>query len=771
MGCNQSKIENEESILRCKERKRYMKEAVSSRNAFAAAHSAYSTSLKNTGAALGDFSHGEVANPQSTTTGISTAGDNSYIPVLQPPEKPFDIPLPPPPLPDFSPTLQRAASMPEIKINKPDPRPIPNPILEEEDEELENEGSLRKRRSNRNVGVGAGGGVNSVGVGGGVNSNRRLDDEEDEAPPPMPPPLVKQPPISSDHIGNNNNSHHHHTMSNPQQNSAAWEYFFPSVEDIAGTSLNEEDEHGGVTFNRMQHTAMPSRVGIVEEAVTARMGVGVEVPGHIRREPEHIPESEEVVESPMESPLPSGLKMKQMPVTPPSMEAKRIVKHNNSVNLVQIFTDLDDHFLKASESAHEVSKLLEATRLHYHSNFADNRGHIDHSARVMRVITWNRSFKGIPNLDDGKDDFDSDEHETHATILDKLLAWEKKLYDEVKAGELMKFDYQRKVASLNRLKKRGNNSEALEKAKAAVSQLHTRYIVDMQSLDSTVSEINRLRDEQLYPRLVKLVEEMATMWKKMLSEHEKQSETVTLLRSLDPSQSPKQTSEHHHERTSQLWVVVQQWHSHFDMLVKNQKGYIKSLSNWLKLNLIPIESSLKEKVSSPPRVRSPPVQGLLHAWHDRLEKLPDELAKTAIGNFAAVIDTIFNQQEDEMVLKRKCEESRKELSRKTRQFEDWHHKYQQRKMPEEFDPEAEDANAPDEVVTEKQFLVEQVRKRLEHEEAEYEKQCLQVRQKTLGSLKNRMPELFRAMCDFSLECSKMYMELGSISQNLSQNSS
>lgn len=61
-------------------------------------------------------------------------------------------------------------------------------------------------------------------------------------------------------------------------------------------------------------------------------------------------------------------------------------------------------------------------------------GHIDHSARVMRVITWNRSFKGIPNLDDGKDDYDSDEHETHATILDKLLAWEKKLYDEVKVS-------------------------------------------------------------------------------------------------------------------------------------------------------------------------------------------------------------------------------------------------------------------------------------------------------------------------------------------------
>ena len=49
----------------------------------------------------------------------------------------------------------------------------------------------------------------------------------------------------------------------------------------------------------------------------------------------------------------------------------------------------------------------------------------------MRVITWNRSFRGLPNVDDGKDNFDSKEHETHATVLDKLLASEK-LYDEVK---------------------------------------------------------------------------------------------------------------------------------------------------------------------------------------------------------------------------------------------------------------------------------------------------------------------------------------------------
>lgn len=72
-------------------------------------------------------------------------------------------------------------------------------------------------------------------------------------------------------------------------------------------------------------------------------------------------------------------------------------------------------------------------------------------------------------------------------------------------GETMKFEYQRKMALLNKQKKRGVSSDALERTKAAVSHLHTRYIVDMQSMDSTVSEIYTLRDEQLHPKLVELV--------------------------------------------------------------------------------------------------------------------------------------------------------------------------------------------------------------------------------------------------------------------------
>lgn len=44
------------------------------------------------------------------------------------------------------------------------------------------------------------------------------------------------------------------------------------------------------------------------------------------------------------------------------------------VDLLRVLAEIDERFLKASESAGEVSKVLEANRMHYHSNFADNRG-------------------------------------------------------------------------------------------------------------------------------------------------------------------------------------------------------------------------------------------------------------------------------------------------------------------------------------------------------------------------------------------------------------
>jgi len=153
--------------------------------------------------------------------------------------------------------------------------------------------------------------------------------------------------------------------------SGAWEYFFPSFENIAGPSLNaaEEDAVSKVhDVERKVFDEKPNRVveEIDDEVVAPVRNVEVPEP---EPEPEPTPEPAPVPDEMMETPVGKGVKLKQ---TPSSVEGKRIVKH--SVNLQQIFADLDDNFLKASEAAHDVSKMLEATRLHYHSNFADNKG-------------------------------------------------------------------------------------------------------------------------------------------------------------------------------------------------------------------------------------------------------------------------------------------------------------------------------------------------------------------------------------------------------------
>ncbi|XP_076925266.1 protein ALTERED PHOSPHATE STARVATION RESPONSE 1-like [Bidens hawaiensis] len=716
MGCTQSKIENEEIVNRCKERKTVMKESVSARNAFAAAHFSYAAALKNTGAALSDYAQGEVDFPDHHhhPSSVDAVTSSTILPPAPPPP-PETFPEPPPQ------PLQRAATMPDLNSH-PD-------IIIEEDEDVDDDRSLKRRSSSRKS---------------GRSSSKR--ESEEGFPPPSPPESTPPPPPRPMETKLNRAA----PPPPPHDNMSSWDYFFPTMDQVAGSSLSDMDNEP----NGFEHEKVKLKQNSVNHI--NHDDVETEDGGDDDEEVDDVAH-EHVEESPAPSPPPPPKPVKKVRIPVPVPTDTREYRPSGKgggqgLNLLQIFTELDDCFLKASESAHEVSKMLEANRLHYHSNFADGRGNIDHSARVMRVITWNRSFKGLPEVDDKNDDFDSEENETHATVLDKMLAWEKKLYVEVKAGELMKFEYQKKIASLNRLKKRGASTDHLERTKATVSHLHTRYIVDMQSMDSTVSEINRLRDEQLYPKLVQLVDGMAEMWGKMREQHDKQSTIVQALRSLGISHSPKETSEHHYNNTHQLHVHVQMWHAQFEKLMLNQKEYIKSLNNWLKLNLIPIDNNLREKVSSPERPQTPPIQTLLRTWYDFLEKLPEESARTAIMNFAAVMDTIYQYQTEEMKMKERCEETRRELARKTRKFEDWYNKYIQKRSDDEMENDKE-------VIAEQQITVELLKKRLEEEEEAYQRQCVQVRDKSLMNLKTGLPEVFRAMSEFSRACSHMYRSL------------
>ncbi|KAF3440111.1 hypothetical protein FNV43_RR18389 [Rhamnella rubrinervis] len=70
MGCTASKLDNEDTVRRCKERRRLMKEAVYARHHLAAAHADYCRSLRLTGSALESFSAFEPLSVSDQTPAV-----------------------------------------------------------------------------------------------------------------------------------------------------------------------------------------------------------------------------------------------------------------------------------------------------------------------------------------------------------------------------------------------------------------------------------------------------------------------------------------------------------------------------------------------------------------------------------------------------------------------------------------------------------------------------------------------------------------------------
>ncbi|GAB4829408.1 hypothetical protein Ancab_019080 [Ancistrocladus abbreviatus] len=100
MGCAASRIDKEERVQICKERKRLMKQLLGFRGEFADSVLSYLRAFKNTGVTLRQFSESE------STLELENVPFTMVLPPSSPPPLPPSPPLPPPP-PPFSPDLRK----------------------------------------------------------------------------------------------------------------------------------------------------------------------------------------------------------------------------------------------------------------------------------------------------------------------------------------------------------------------------------------------------------------------------------------------------------------------------------------------------------------------------------------------------------------------------------------------------------------------------------------------------------------------------------------
>ncbi|KAH7315262.1 hypothetical protein KP509_21G041700 [Ceratopteris richardii] len=428
-----------------------------------------------------------------------------------------------------------------------------------------------------------------------------------------------------------------------------------------------------------------------------------------------------------------------------------------------ILKEIDDNFLQAYESGRDVARLLEGQRTHYYSNINGFNGACDHSSRVLRVMSWGRHTQLTMDMDEGViRSVCGDDKETHASTLDKLLAWERKLYDEVKLGELVRVRLERKSVELKKQKKQDLSSARFIRTKSVVKSLQSRYLVEVQAVDAASYEVQKLRDDRLHSQLIDLVEKLMTMWKAMLDHFERQYRLIEDMQIVDNDCMPASTSDCHIKNTLQLESEINNWHHNLEKLVSTQKNYVSSVHLWLRLHVIGIEGDSKPSEA----LDALPVYSLCKSWISSLEQIHDNVPLHALKALSNVLQELKLQQTAELKQKRILDRLKRELDRKEHVFKRHESRYKKfyiaygnGSQKDHLLPGMEIDRNP---LKEKEVTLNLLKDKVETERDKYEQMCTKSGNMALSILQKGLPPVLNAMRDFAQTCFQVYTELALI---------
>ncbi|KAJ0753483.1 hypothetical protein HanPI659440_Chr09g0336331 [Helianthus annuus] len=326
---------------------------------------------------------------------------------------------------------------------------------------------------------------------------------------------------------------------------------------------------------------------------------------------------------------------------------------NDERELLEALKDVEDYFLKAYDCGVEFSKMLEFN----HVGPLDTK---ESSEKYIPAITWHKStitrspscrsllssssrtsstMTGI-NVNGGDlfDETGGMESGSHLSTLGRLYAWEKKLYDEVKAGNEMKKIYERKSSQLSSEKAR--NKQELEDQ---VNDIYSRILVNLKICDSISKRIEKVRDDELLPQIVELLRGLTKSWKAMMESHKAQSRIMFEVKSF-PCADPT-NDKSRHLATLQLEAEIQNWQVCFSGYISSLEAYVEALTHW----------AYRTTAGDPDVNTTPLVFAICRDWSTVIKNLPDQAVTFAMKRFAKDLRTLWAHQETEHQQKRKVD--------------------------------------------------------------------------------------------------------------------
>lgn len=663
MGISNSKAEKIEALRLCKERRRFIKQAIDSRYNLAAAHVSYIESLRNIGVALRRFAEAEVLIESSLSTSateIDKTPSHSSYPSPSPSHLGAEVSDSPlhneaavsPPVANL--TLMRTESSAPVTFTI---NPSNGGYMEED---------------------------SGMGMGMGL---------------PVPPP----PP--------------------PFEAGSSWDYFDPNdCESFRFVGPNEADldfeytrgwgefrGQGIKTSNVMelgkQNSAKCStrrtdknpklELNSQSKSVSSRDGNGSReeaLDGEVKQlEMGHNADglAEEAALEKFDS-KGEETKDKEDKDLPSEREDPSEFITHRAKDFLSSIKDIEHRFFRASEAGREVSRMLESNKIRVGYSEAKGRSSataflqtfrlvcckrtalVSHEPvnHVTKIITWKRttssrssSSRNALATKDDADDSGSDFMEefcmiagSHSSTLDRLYAWERKLYDEVKASESIRKEYEQKCDQLKHQFAKDHAAPMIDKTRAVVKDLHSRIRVALHSVDSIAKRIEKMRDEELQPQLSELIQGLIRMWKEMLECHHAQYITISLAyHSRSASGTPQG------DTRKQIMAQLQQEFECFGLSfadwVNSHASYVEALNGWLQNCILPSQERRNRRSSpfSPRRVVTPPIFDLCQDWSAGIKALPSEELTNSIKDFLSDLSELIEQQAEEHPKKEKPE--------------------------------------------------------------------------------------------------------------------
>ncbi|XP_008811000.1 protein ROLLING AND ERECT LEAF 2-like [Phoenix dactylifera] len=686
MGVSSSKIEDEKALQLCRERKHLVKQAIDGRCSLAAAHVSYIQSLKNTGTAFRKFVEPEVPTESSLYTSTSATPkplaltDKSIFQFSNSspsPSQHVDVgesfsPVPSPRSSgrfhvnhmkagrSFSTTVEEKLPIPVIAtlqssttpkhltsqsdenslLESPSPppgtppwdyfglfHPIDNQFSFQDGRGLnfglDNGDDIRRLREEEGIPE-----LEEEGEKASTNGRDDFVDSEDDFDQQSSEPLVRM-------FRNRNVIQDHHLTNDSPA--------ILSVERVASETEKQNGEKNLLTNGKHETDETPE----LTPSKMASSAVALHINGKVKE---------------------------------PGPEIKF-----GSKDLLSCMKELEDLFFKAFDSGTEVPRMLEANEVNFRPLFPEEIAHRSKasifltacfacckeevprsqvsSSNEIKYLTWHKSVSSLSSssrnplgatskedIEDLSSNLFSSRYMnsgSHASTLDRLYAWERKLYDEIKASSIIRREYDMKCRLLRHQESRAEKPDSIDKTRAAVKDLHSRIRVGIQRIDSISKRIQELRDKELQPQLEELIGGLTQMWVMMLDCHKNQYSIIS--GSCNNGSTKVSTrSESHRQATMLLERELSSLCSNFTKWISAQKSYIEAINGWIHKCVFPRKQKYSKRKPiefDPKRDIAPPIFVTCQNWLALLNELPMEEVANSLKDLVTVTTRFLPRQE------------------------------------------------------------------------------------------------------------------------------